>query len=56
MTQISDTAEKPAEQPTADDIAGLLAKGIGQTGMLDEDGIDMLQQVAKQMLEKSKEI
>lgn len=56
MTQISDTVEKPAEQPTADDIAGLLAKGIGQTGMLDEDGIDMLQQVAKQMLEKSKEI
>lgn len=48
MTQISDTAEKPAEQPTADDIAGLLAKGIGQTGMLDEDGIDMLQQVANQ--------
>ncbi len=47
---------------TIGDLIGDLRKNMDlnqkelaeKAGMLDEDGIDMLQQIAKQMLEKSK--
>lgn len=38
-------------KPTPDEMATLLANAVGQTGALDKSGIDMLQQVAKQMIE-----